>query len=240
MKKILMSLMLVFTLTSVSNAQALLMLLFGDKLSTETFQMGINVAGTASDIGGITDANLRYSWAFGAFGEVRFSDDWFLHFNLTAKTPGGAKNIQPFEDIIPEIDTLTTDISVTRSFNYITLPIFIKYSLGSFKLGLGGQLGYLTSATDIYTGFTFRGDDLNMERNVREKMNLWDAGVTGIIDYFFKPEANMKSMRISLTYYYGLIDILKDNTGDAWNNSILMLSLAIPMGGGDDVDEIEK
>ena len=197
MKKILMSLMLVFTLTSVSNAQALLMLLFGDKLSTETFQMGINVAGTASDIGGITDANLRYSWAFGAFGEVRFSDDWFLHFNLTAKTPGGAKNIQPFEDIIPEIDTLTTDISVTRSFNYITLPIFIKYSLGSFKLGLGGQLGYLTSATDIYTGFTFSGDDLNMERNVREKMNLWDAGVTGIIDYFFKPEANMKSMRIS-------------------------------------------
>jgi hypothetical protein len=64
--------------------------------------------------------------------------------------------------------------------------------------------------------------------------------VTGIIDYYFKPEAKMKSMRISLTYYYGLIDILKDNPGDAWNNSILMLSLAIPMGGGDDVDEIEK
>jgi len=67
--------------------------------------------------------------------------------------------VQPFEDIIPEIDTLTTDISVTRSFNYITLPVFIKYNLGSFKLGLGGQLGYLTSATDVYTGYTFRGDD---------------------------------------------------------------------------------
>lgn len=240
MKKILLTLFVVFSLHTTSNAQALLMLLFGDKLSTDTFRMGINVAGTASDIGGIADANFRYSWAFGAFGEVRFSDDWFLHFNLTAKTPGGAKNVQPFEDIIPAIDTLTTDISVTRSFNYITLPVFIKYNLGSFKLGLGGQLGYLTSATDIYTGYTFRGDDLNMERNIREKMNLWDAGVTGIIDYFFKPEVKMKSMRISLTYYYGLIDILKDNPGDAWNNSILMLSLAIPMGGGDDVDEVEK
>ncbi len=240
MKKILLTLFVVFSLHTTSNAQALLMLLFGDKLSTDTFQMGINVAGTASDIGGIVDAKFRYSWAFGAFGEVRFSDDWFLHFNLTAKTPGGAKNVQPFEDLIPEIDTLTTDISVTRSFNYITLPVFIKYKLGSFKLGLGGQLGYLTSATDIYTGYTFRGDDLSMERNVRDKINLWDAGVTGIIDYFFKPDAKMKSMRISLTYYYGLIDILKDNPGDAWNNSILMLSLAIPMGGGDDVDEVEK
>ena len=234
MKKILLTLFVVFSLHTTSNAQALLMLLFGDKLSTDTFQMGINVAGTASDIGGITDANLRYSWAFGAFGEVRFSDDWFLHFNLTAKTPGGAKNVQPFEDIIPAIDTLTTDISVTRSFNYITLPVFIKYNLGSFKLGVGAQLGYLTSATDIYTGYTFRGDDLSMERNIRDKINLWDAGVAGIIDYFFKPDKNMRSLRLSLTYYYGLTDMLKDNTGDAWNNSIFLLSIGIPVGASSD------
>ena len=234
MKKILLTLFVVFSLHTTSNAQALLMLLFGDKLSTDTFQMGINVAGTASDIGGITDANLRYSWAFGAFGEVRFSDDWFLHFNLTAKTPGGAKNVQPFEDIIPAIDTLTTDISVTRSFNYITLPVFIKYNLGSFKLGVGAQLGYLTSATDIYTGYTFRGDDLSMERNIRDKINLWDAGVAGIIDYFFKPDKNMRSLRLSLTYYYGLTDMLKDNTGDAWNNSIFLLSIGIPVGASGD------
>ena len=240
MKKILLILFAVFSLHTTSNAQALLMLLFGDKLSTEKFQMGINVAGTASDIAGLSDTKLRYNWAFGAFGELKFNEDWYLHFNLTVKTPGGAKDVQPFEDIIPPIDTLTTDIKITRALNYITLPVFIKYRLGAVKLGVGGQLGYLTSAGDIYKGFTFLGDDLSMERNIRDKLNLWDAGVTGIIDYYFKPEAKMKSMRISLTYYYGLTDILKDNPGDAWNNSILMLALVIPMGGGDDVDEIEK
>jgi hypothetical protein len=239
MKKLLLVITLAFAFHTTSNAQALLMLLFGDKLSTEKFQMGINAAVTASDIAGITDAKFRYSWAFGAFGEVKFNEDWFLHFNLTAKTPGGAKNVQPFEDIIPAIDTLTTDISITRSFNYITLPVYIKYRLGPIKIGVGGQIGYLTSASDVYSGYTFLGDDLTMDRDIRDKLNHWDAGVTGIIDYYLNQEAKMKSMRISLTYYYGLMDILKNNPGDRWKNSIFMLSVAIPMGGSDDVEEVK-
>jgi hypothetical protein len=239
MKKLLLIISVAFVFPTTTNAQALLMLLFGDKLSTEKFQMGINAAVTASDIAGITDANFRYSWAFGAFGEVKFNDDWFLHFNLTAKTPGGAKNVQPFEEIIPEIDTLTTDISVARSFNYITLPVYVKYRLGPIKIGVGGQVGYLTSASDVYNGYTFLGDDLTMDRDIKDKLNHWDAGVTGIIDYYLNQEAKMKSMRISLTYYYGLMDILKDNPGDPWKNSFFLLSVAIPMGGSDDVEEIE-
>jgi hypothetical protein len=239
MKKLLLIISVAFVFPTTTNAQALLMLLFGDKLSTEKFQMGINAAVTASDIAGITDANFRYSWAFGAFGEVKFNDDWFLHFNLTAKTPGGAKNVQPFEEIIPEIDTLTTDISVARSFNYITLPVYVKYRLGPIKIGVGGQVGYLTSASDVYNGYTFLGDDLTMDRDIKDKLNHWDAGVTGIIDYYLNQEAKMKSMRISLTYYYGLMDILKDNPGDPWKNSFFLLSVAIPMGGSDDVEEVK-
>ena len=53
MKKIILSLLLVFTLSSVTNAQALLIILFGDKLSTETFQMGINASLYASNINGL-------------------------------------------------------------------------------------------------------------------------------------------------------------------------------------------
>ncbi len=231
MKKILMSLLLVFTLTSVSNAQALLILLFGDKLSTETFQMGINGSLSASNINGIDNTNYRISWAFGAFGEIRLSDDLFLHFNLTIKTPGGAKNVGPLVPVPPEVDTLLTAFKVTRSLNYITLPIFLKYKIGSVKLGVGAQLGYLTSADDTYESTTPMGNDLTVVTNIRDNLNHWDAGVTGIIDYFFSPEKNMRSLRLSLTYYYGLTDMLKDNTGNAWNNSIFLLSIGIPVGG---------
>ena len=237
MKKIVLILFVIFSLHTTSNAQALLILLFGDKLSTETFQMGINASLSASNITGIDNTNYRISWAFGAFGEVRFNDDWFLHFNLTIKTPGGAKNVEPFDDFIPEIDTLVHDITIARTLNYITLPVFIKYRLGAVKLGFGAQVGYLTSASDIYEGYTFRDAALSMDRNIRDNLNHWDAGVTGILDYYFALEKNMRSLRLSLTYYYGLTDMLKDNTGDAWNNSIFLLSIAIPVGGSGDSEK---
>ncbi len=239
MIKLILPLLLVFTINSTANGQALLILLFGDKLSTETFQMGINASVSASDIAGLPNAKFRYSWAFGAFGEIRFSDNWFLQFNLTVKTPGGAKNVQPFEPIIPEIDTLITDITIARSFNYLTLPVYIKYRLGSFKLGVGAQIGYLTSAGDIYEGYTYLGDDLSMERDITNKINTWDAGITGIIDYYFQPDKKMRSLRLSLTYYYGLTDILKDNPDDPWTNSLFLLSIAIPVGGSDDANKME-
>ena len=49
-------------------------------------------------------------------------------------------------------------------------------------------------------------------------------------------------MRLSLTYYFGLTDILKDNSGDSWNNSIFLFSLAIPIGGGgsEEAEEEER
>jgi len=236
MKKLLQVFTLFLLLNSFANAQALLIILFGDQLSTETFQMGINAAVSASTIGGLDNINYRISWAFGAFGEVKLSDEWYLHFNLTIKTPAGAKNVEAFEDFVPGIDTLTYDVTITRSLNYITLPVFLKYKMGPVKLGVGAQLGYLSSASDVYEGYTFLGDDLTMDRNIREKLNHWDAGVTGIIDYFFAPEMNMRSLRLSLTYYYGFMDILKDNAGDSWNNSVFLLSLGIPIGGSDDTE----
>ena len=234
MKKIISILLLAFTLTTTSNAQALLALIFGKYLSTETFQLGMNLSGSASTITGLNNADYRISWAFGAFGEIKLSQDWFLHLNLTIKTPGGAKNVDAIVPIPPEVDTLLSSPSITRSYNYVTLPIYIKYKVHSFKFGLGAQLGYLTSADDTYEAITYAGNDLSVVSDVRGSLNLWDAGLTGIVDYFFVPEKNMKSLRLSLTYYYGLTDILKDNTGDSWNNTYILLTLGIPVGGSDD------
>ena len=44
----------------------------------------------------------------------------------------------------------------------------------------------------------------------------------------------MLSTRLGLKYYMGLTDIIKDNTGDAVTNSIFLLSLGIPIGGGNE------
>jgi hypothetical protein len=223
-----------FLWTSIASGQALLIILFGDQLSTETFQMGINASGSASTLNGLSEGSYRYDWAFGAFGEVKFTDKWYLHFDLTIKTPAGANDVEPFMDPLEVTDSLFSGLNVSRKINYITLPVYIKYAVGSFKFGLGGQLGYMTSATDVYSGSTLLEDDFTMDRNVMDNFTRWDAGLTGMVDFFFKPEEGMRSLRLSLSYYYGMLDIMKENNGSSVNNSIFLLSLAIPVGGSDD------
>lgn len=82
-------------------------------------------------------------------------------------------------------------------------------------IGAGAQIGYLTSADDTYEAITPLSNDLTVVSDIKSELNSWDAGVTGIVDYYFDITKKMKSMRLSLTYYYGLTDILKDNTGDS-------------------------
>jgi hypothetical protein len=232
MKKYILTIVIVIIFVNIAHAQALLIILFGDKLSTEKFQMGINATGSASNLTGIDETNYRFSWAFGAFGEINFNSKWYMQFNLTIKTPGGANSIPGLKPGDPLLDSLFSDVTADRITNYITLPVYLKFKAGSFKFGAGGQVGYLTSATEIYTGKTLLGDDFTLNKKKTSELNRWDAGVTGIVDYFFKPDLKMRSLRLSLTYYYGLTDIVKNNSGDSVNNSVLLLSLGIPVGGG--------
>jgi hypothetical protein len=232
MKKMILIGIFTLSLIQFANAQALLIILFGDKLSTETLQAGINADLSYSNFNGMEGTDYRVSWAFGAFFEIKLSENWSLQPELTIKTPGGAKNMPPeyyLEQNI--IDTLTSDVTVTTSMNYISVPIYLKYTTGHWGFGGGPMFGYLTSATDTYSGGTAFGDEFSLDRKVKDRYNNWDVGLTFMIDFLFSPEEKMRSTRLGLKYYMGLTDILNDNTGDAVNNSIFLLSLGIPIGG---------
>jgi len=59
MKKTLLILVILFSSIQIANAQALLILLFGDKLSNENFQAGINASLYASNFTGMDDTKYR-------------------------------------------------------------------------------------------------------------------------------------------------------------------------------------
>ena len=234
MKKVIYVILFSFSLIQFANAQALLIILFGDELSTETLQAGINADLSASNFTGMNGTDYRISWAFGAFFEIKLSENWSLQPELTIKTPAGAKNM-PSDYYLEEeiIDTLFNDINVTTSMNYISIPIYLKYTTGHWGFGAGPMFGYLTGATDTYSGGTEFGDDFSLDRKVKDRFNNWDVGLTLMVDFLFAPEEKMRSTRLGLKYYMGLTDILKDNSGGAVSNSIFLLSLGIPIGGSD-------
>ena len=233
MRRLVMAVLLVLVLANAAHSEALLVLLFGDKLSTETFQLGINAAVTGSNFMGLDGTKTRYSWAFGIFGDINVSEAFRIQPELTVKTPAGTKQ-RSDRELPPNAAECVQEGSfkVDTEMNYLTLPVYFKYFIApTFSVGLGPQVGYLTSARDIYDGKTAEGLDVTVVNGATGEYNRWDFGFTAKAEWVFSPHKKMRSLRLSFNYYYGITDIVKDNTGDALNNSIWLLTLNIPVGG---------
>jgi len=245
LRALLLTVLLSLASVNVAQGQALLVLLFGDKLSTEKFQLGIN-----GDIGwtgqtNLLDSSTRFSWAFGAYGEVKLGERWRLQPELTLKTPAGAEGLfageagNPFaptgnEDIDEVIDTGR----VTRSLNYISIPVFAKYLLGPLGIGGGGYVAFLTGATDELSSDVDQGR-VRLSESSKGYLNTVDAGLIFSLDYSLKPQAEMRSMKINAKLYYGLTDTVKDNPGESVKNWMLFLGLDVPVGGKKAVEEAD-
>lgn len=219
-----------FAMPHIARGQALLVLIFGDKLSTDTFQMGINVSISTSNLSGVDGTSFYFSWAFGGFGEIRLSDHWSLQPELTIKSAAGAGDMPGLIPDDPDLDDIFTDMSVTRKLGYMLLPVYVKYRIGPVRIGIGPQVGLLIRARDIFNGTTAGGGEFTLEKDVKGDIKRFDAGVTVGMEYYVSPKRNMQSMRLALKYYAGLTDILKDNSGDAVRNHVFMLTFGIPVG----------
>ena len=96
------------------------------------------------------------------------------------------------------IDTLFNDVNATTSMNYISIPVYLKYTTGHWGFGAGPMFGYLTGATDTYSGGTAFGDEFSLDKNVKSRFNNWDVGITFMVDFLFKPDNKMLSTRLGL------------------------------------------
>jgi hypothetical protein len=56
--------------------------------------------------------------------------------------------------------------------------------------------------------------------------------VTANIEYYLSPEKKMKSARIHVVPYFGLMDTLDGNTGNAVKNFSIQVGVGIPVGAG--------
>lgn len=245
LKPLLLSLGFLLAVPGAASGQALLIILFGDKLSTETFQLGINADLGWSGVSGIDNAEAKRSWSFGAYGEIKLSDNWRLQPELTIKTPGGAEGLRagdpgvPFEPVGDSlVDEALASGSITRSTGYLSVPVYLKYVAGPLGIGAGGSLAYMTKAEDRLESDVLQGQ-LQLEQDIKDSFNRWDAGLVFSLDWSLKPAAEMRSLRINAKYYLGLMDTLKDNPGPAVKNSIFFIGLDIPVGGGGAAEAVE-
>jgi hypothetical protein len=211
--------------------QALLVLLFGDKFASENVQGGIKFDVVWSTLSGLSGAQRLRSWDLGGFLEVKLSSRMSVQPEFTFKSPAGARGLPFVATGQPDVDNAfaaASDVSVTRTLGYITVPLLLKFKAGRLSLGVGPQLGYVVKAEDRYTGTIVRTGDLSYTQSLWSRVNRWDAGLNVLSEFALAPGLGLHSMRIRLAWYHAFGDALSDSPG---TNDGLSVGFGLPIGG---------
>ncbi len=228
MKKSIIVAFFVLFLVNMANAQVLIALLFGDKLASEKFEMGIRLTENFASLTNITDSKTRASLGFGLYGTFKMNEKFSLQPELLFRSPMGAKGISPILTGDPNLDSLLVDADVTTQLTYISIPVLAKYSFRpNVSFGVGPQFGILTGATNKYVAEVFEADDLEFNDNVKSQFQSFDFGLVFNLEYKLQRK---KGINVNLRYYLGLTDTIKNNPGDAVKNSVIQIAVGIPMG----------
>jgi hypothetical protein len=219
------------TMPSTARSQAaLLVLLFGEDVASENFFFSLKLGGNLSSLSGIDDSKSALGLNFGLMASMKLSDKFYLVPEFMPLSPKGAKNI-PFRSTgnvsLDQVIQPTT--STAMQMNYIDIPIVAKYYVTKdIGLEVGPQISILTSATDVYRGKIKEDDDLVYENNVKSSLNTIDVGVVVGLTYSLWDARGGKGLYVHARYAYGLMDIVKDNPGEAMKNSVFQFAISLP------------
>jgi len=229
MKKVAVFILLIAFAAPLAHSQVLIALLFGDKLSTDRFQLGIRLAGNWQNFMGYGGTDGRFSIGFGIYGTLKLSEGFSLQPELLFKDPRGAEGLSRDAFGNPNLDPLLQNAVVTAKLAYVSLPVLLKYSLTpQLSVGFGPQIGYLSSARNEYVATVYSENDLVFKDDIKSKLNTLDFALAFNLEYCLQKK---KAIQIGLRYYLGLTDIYKDNPGDSVRNSVIQVYLGIPVGG---------
>ena len=225
-----------FTINTLES-QVLISLLFGDNLNTGKIEFGLDGGMTLSDQTGLSDSKMLNSWNLGFYFDIKLKNAWMLHTGVLVKSTMGADDIPVYSLNNPELDNLYQNGSIQRNMSYFNVPILMKYNFKNrFYLEAGPQLGLLYKATDEFQN-KIDGNELTYSKDVREEFHPLDAGVVGGVGYRI---LKGYGMNIAIRYYYGFVDVLVNDSGDAVTNQSLYFNVGIPIGVGKALKRAEE
>lgn len=221
---------------AATHAQALIMLLFGDKIASETFIGGINAGLSMTTFNHVPEASFRISWSFGAFMEWDLGGGWIYSPEMTFKTPAGSNGMTGLWSERQDIVDSLSNPKESAHLSYVTIPLLVKYEINAFRLFAGPKVGYVVAATDNITGTGPNGARVDSEKLSFSRINRWDVGIDVGLEYLLNPDLGLRSMRLNLRYYQGFLDVYHDD-GITTTNHGFYFNLGIPIGGPSDPSE---
>lgn len=231
MKKLLIAIGILFIYSQAAFSQAaLLVLLFGDKVASENFYFSLKAGANLSDISGTDEGKSRVGFNFGLVANIKLSDRWSLIPEFAPLSPKGNRDVPLKSTGNPSLDALLVNPDKSkREFNYIDIPVILRYKVSDrLFIGAGPQISLLTSAQAIYQSTPIEGNPLTYERDISSELNTIDYGLVFDLMYSVSNLLGGKGVDFHLRYALGLSDILKNNSGEAFTNSVFHITASFP------------
>ncbi|MBL7849203.1 MAG: PorT family protein [Cyclobacteriaceae bacterium] len=209
--------------------QVLVSLVLGDKLNTGKIEFGLDGGLNLSEQTGRSGSGMLTSFNLGFYFDIKLKNSWMLHTGVIVKSNMGAGNLSVYPLGSPDLDNAFAGGSVERKLNYFNVPVLIKYNFRNhIYVEAGPQFGLLYNAYDEFTN-NVSGGDLTYEKNIRDDYHPLDAGMVAGIGYRLM---GGNGMNLGVRYYYGLVDVvIDDSIADVANRS-LYITVGIPIGVG--------
>lgn len=215
-------------LSTISNAQVLISLLFGDALNSDKIEFGLDGGLNWTTINGIDQAENLMGWNLGFYFDVKLSQAWMINTGVVVKGNMGAEGIPVYNLNDLDLDNIFAGGNVTRKLNYFSVPIMIKYVFENhFYLKAGVQLGLMYNGYDTFNQSIKEEEDLQYEVNIKDQYHPLDAGVAVGAGYRLM---GGNGMNIGIQYYYGLVDVRIDDSTPSEFNQAFYMNVGIPIG----------
>lgn len=217
-----------FSISSASQAQVIMSLIFGDKLNNEDNLFGIHLDYSWNNMS-MTGAQDRLkSFNLGLFYTHKFDEHWHMNVDLMAKYQRGAGAIPTYDLGDASLNTFYAEADVKRRINYFSIPATMRYVFnGAYFLELGPQISVRTNAKDVFDADLAQGD-LELEVDIRDEVQRFDFGfLTGAGLYIGKDRINSLGIR----YHGGFSDVMKNEAGKQ-NHSQIAIYANLPIGRG--------
>lgn len=213
-----------------AQSQVLISLLLGDNLNSGKVEFGLDGGVNLSNQSGLSQSKMLSSFNLGFYFDIKLKQTpWMVHTGVIVKSNVGAAGLPVYSLNDTDLDNAFVGGSIERKLSYFHVPVMMKYNFTNhFFVEAGPQLGLLYKAYDEFTN-TVQGDDLMYRNEIRDGFHRLDAGITTGVGYRLM---GGNGMNLGVRYYYGLVDVVIDDTGAAVANRSLYFAVGIPIGAG--------
>jgi len=201
-----------------ASAQVLIGILFGEKLSSPTFNMGFEIGLNFATLDGMKGAERMNQGVFGLFADWRFSEHVHLGGSILPVSARGATGLDPVLTGDPSFDSQVANGTMERKLSYVDIPILLRFALNrekGLRVGVGPQIGFRTGATDRYNAKTSGGSKFTAERDIEGRTAGVDFGVSFDVEY------RLKMISVGARYTHGLTDLDESPGGGEVYNRVV-------------------